>query len=64
MLSNMQMQQVSCPVLLAFPGNGDLEKLCEIRVMFLGRSVGERTCGACFLPRNDLPSLYSPGVRD
>lgn len=60
MHSSMQMQRGSCPLLSAFSGGGDLEKLCKIGAVLLGlgRVVAERMRHTCFLPRKGLPSLY------
>lgn len=60
MHSSMEMQQVSCPMLPDVLGDGDsqLEKLCEIQVVLLGRVVGKRMCVARFSPRSGFSSHY------
>lgn len=56
MHSSMEMQQVSCPVLPDVLGDGDLEKLCEIQIVLLGRVMDKRMCDTCFLSRSAFPS--------
>lgn len=60
MHTSMGMQRVNCPVLPEILGDDDsqLEKLCEIQVVLLGRVVGKRICVTCFLPRSGFSSQY------
>lgn len=46
------------PVLPGVLDDGDSEKLCEIKVVLVGRLVGKRMYDTCFLPRSGFPSQY------